>query len=197
MTQPLPPPGVIHSQPKAVSRIAPLLLAAAFALAALPPAAAQMGPPPAALPSTPYPLIPPASRSLAPDFNLTDLNGKKLTLSQYRGHVVLLDFWAVDCGGCKIEIPWYVSFDHTYRAQGLQLVGIDMYGESPSMVKPFMARAGMDYPVAIGTDTIGRQFHIEEMPVTLLLDRNGRVALSHTGVVDPAKFEQDIRELLR
>ena len=144
-----------------------------------------------------YTLIPAEARKLAPDFLLTDLEGKKLTLAQYRGRVVLLDFWAVDCGGCKIEIPWYVAFDKSYRAQGLRIVGIDMYGESPAVVKPFMAKSGMNYPVAIGNDAIGTQFHIDEMPLTLPIDRKGRVAISHTGIVDRTKFEHAIQELLR
>lgn len=144
-----------------------------------------------------YALIPVEARKPAPDFLLTDLEGKKLTLAQYRGRVVLLDFWAVDCGGCKIEIPWYVAFDKSYRAQGLQLVGIDMYGESPAVIKPFMAKSGMNYPVAIGNDAIGTQFHVDEMPLTLLIDRKGRVAISHTGIVDRTQFEKAIQELLR
>ena len=152
----------------------------------------------AALPSRPdaYALIPSASRAPAPDFALTDLDGHKLTLSQYRGHVVLLDFWAVDCGGCKIEIPWYVAFDKTYRSRGLQLIGIDMYGESPALIRPFMAHSGMTYPVAVGTDAIGARFHVEEMPLTLLIDREGRIALSHAGIVDRGQFERALQQLL-
>jgi hypothetical protein len=72
-----------------------------------------------------------------------------------------------------------------------------MYGESPAVVKPFMAKSGMNYPVAIGNDAIGTQFHIDEMPLTLLIDRKGRVAISHTGIVDRTKFEHAIQELLR
>lgn len=173
-----------------------LLLVVAFARSATLPASAQ----PQAAPnpqSATYALIPPAARIAAPDFILTDLNGKKLALSQYRGRVVLLDFWAVDCGGCKIEIPWYVAFDKTYRAQGLQLVGIDMFGESPAMVKPFMAKSGMEYPVAIGNDAIGAKFHVDNMPLTLLIDRSGRIAVSHAGIVDRNQFEKDIQDLLR
>src|ERR1700723_4679730 len=93
-------------------------------------------------------LIPASARKAAPDFTLTDVEGKPLTLSQYRGKVVLLDFWAVDCGGCKVEIPWYVAFDQKYHSQGLQLLGVDMYGESPEVIRPFMAKSGMTYPVA-------------------------------------------------
>jgi cytochrome c biogenesis protein CcmG/thiol:disulfide interchange protein DsbE len=133
----------------------------------------------------------------APDFTLTGLSGKTISLAQVRGKVVLLDFWAVDCAGCKVEIPWYVAFDQTYRDKGLALIGIDMYGESPDMVKAFMEKTHMDYPVAIGNDALGEKFHLEEMPLTLLIDRGGRIALSHAGIVDKTQFEKAIQELLR
>ena len=146
---------------------------------------------------SPYSLIPDQSRQTAPDFNLTDIDGNHLTLSQYRGKVVLLDFWAVDCGGCVIEIPWYVEFDKKYHDKGLQLIGLDMYGEAPAYIKPFMQKSQMHYPVAVGNDDIGSRFKADELPKTMLIDRQGRVAIAHTGIVDKAKFEQDIEELLQ
>lgn len=77
------------------------------------------------------PLLPPAKRSAAPSFTLSDVNGKPVSLAQYRGRVVLLDFWAIACGGCKLELPWYVDFNNKYRQQGLSLIGLDMYGDTP------------------------------------------------------------------
>ncbi len=144
-----------------------------------------------------YTLIPAGSRVRAPDFTVTDLNGGIIALSQFRGKVVLLDFWAVDCGGCRVEIPWYVAFDKSYRDKGLTLIGIDMYGESPKVVKTFMEKTHMNYRVAIGNDELGGRFHVEEMPLTLLIDRSGRVAQSHAGIVDKTQFEKDIQELLQ
>ena len=142
-------------------------------------------------------LIPVTSRTPAPDFTLADVRGRTITLSQYRGKVVLLDFWATTCGGCKVEIPWYVEFDRKYQANGLALIGIDMYGESPDVVKLFMAKQGMKYPVAIGTDALGDRFGVKEMPLTMLIDRYGRIALLHAGIVDKTQFENDIQELLQ
>jgi thiol-disulfide isomerase/thioredoxin len=157
----------------------------------------QATPSPTASKEPSYALIPTESRVSAPGFTVTDLTGGTLSLSQFRGKVVLLDFWAVECAGCKVEIPWYVEFDKTYRGKGLALIGIDMYGESPDVVKTFMEKAHMNYPVAIGNDALGDKFHVEAMPLTLLLDRSGRIALSHAGIVDKAQFERDIQELLR
>ena len=129
--------------------------------------------------------------------SVTDIAGNKIALSQYRGKVVLLDFWAVDCGGCVVEIPWYVQFDMKYRDQGLQLIGLDMYGEAPSYIKAFMQKSQMNYPVAVGNEDIQKRFQAEELPKTILIDRQGRVALSHVGIVDRDAFARDIEELLR
>ena len=144
----------------------------------------------------PYQLIAPSARRPAPDFALTDLHGHPLSLAQHRGHIILLDFWAVDCGGCKVEIPWYVQFDRTYRSQGLTLIGLDMYGETPQKILPFLQQSHIDYPIAVGNDAIGSRFGLTEMPLTLLIDRQGRIAVAHAGIVDRARFESDIQELL-
>lgn len=140
--------------------------------------------------------IPANTRKAAPDFTITDVYGKQLTLSKYKGHVVLLDFWAVNCGGCKKEIPWYVDFESRYGKSGLSLIGLDMYGESPDMVKAFMKQSKMTYPVAIGTDALGERFGLREMPLTLLIDRKGRIAVAQAGVVDRDVFDLEIQKLL-
>ena len=144
-----------------------------------------------------YSLVSVSLRQPAPALSLTDIDGKKVELSHYRGKVILLDFWAVDCGGCVIEIPWYVEFDKKYHDKGLRLVGIDMYKESPAYIRPYMQKSHMQYPVAVGNDDIRGRFQASELPKTMLIDREGRVAVSHVGLVDKTKFEHDIQELLR
>ena len=144
----------------------------------------------------PSELITAPKRIAAPDFTITDVQGKPFTLAALRGKVVLLDFWAIACGGCKLELPWYVGFDQQYRSKGLSLVGLDMYGETPEAVKSFASAHNMHYPLAIGTDEIGARYKLGEMPLTVLIDRKGRIAVSHAGVVDPKVFEADIRLLL-
>jgi len=141
-------------------------------------------------------VIPAEQRARAPDFTVLDVQGKPFTLGALRGQVVLVDFWAIACGGCKLELPWYVGFDERYRSRGLSLVGLDMYGEAPDAVKSFAAIHQMRYPVAIGTDAIGALYHLAEMPLTVLVDRKGRIAVSHAGVVDPKTFEANLKTLL-
>ena len=72
-----------------------------------------------------------------------------------------------------------------------------MYEEAPSYIKPFMQKSQMNYPVAVGDDDIRKRFQAEELPQTILIDRQGRVALSHVGIVDRDAFARDIEELLR
>ncbi len=146
---------------------------------------------------TPDTLIAPHDRKLAPDFTLTDLDGETITLSKLRGKVVLLDFWATWCGGCKVELPWYVEFDRKYREKGLAVVGISMDDGGPRLVRTFAAGKGMLYPIVIGNEAIGDRFHLESMPLTLLIDKRGRIAVAHSGIVERATFEQHLRSLLQ
>jgi beta-lactamase regulating signal transducer with metallopeptidase domain/peroxiredoxin len=151
-------------------------------------------------------LTPKGQRKQAPDFTLVDNNGKTITLSNYKGKVVLLDFWATWCGGCKVEIPWYMGFDRKYRKDGLSVIGVSMDDKGWDAVRPFLAkkmddetggRIDMQYPVVIGSDALGRRFGLTSMPMTLLIDKDGKIAVSHTGVVDKDNFESNIRQLLK
>jgi cytochrome c biogenesis protein CcmG/thiol:disulfide interchange protein DsbE len=156
--------------------------------------------------SLPDMLIPASQRKSAPGFTLLDAQGKSVSLEGYRGKVVLLDFWATWCGGCKVEIPWYIDFDRQYRDHGLAAVGASMDDDGWKSVRPFLARKkdpetggdiAMPYPVVIATPAMAKQYNITSMPVTFLIDRQGRIALSHIGVVDRRSFENEIQELLR
>jgi peroxiredoxin len=151
-------------------------------------------------------LIPKASRSIAPGFTLTDAHGERIDLSDFKGKVVLLDFWATWCGGCKREIPWYMEFDKKFRGQGLAVIGVSMDEEGWKVVRPFLARkidaetggnTAMKYPVVIGNNKLAKEYNLTSMPMTLLIDREGRIALSHTGVVNKDDFQSHILQLLK
>ena len=150
-------------------------------------------------------LVPEDQRKTAPGFSLTDADGRPLSLADYRGKVVLLDFWATWCGGCKLEIPWYMEFDEKYKGHGLAVIGVSMDEDGWKAVRPFLARerdpetggkTAMKYPVVIGNETLAKEYNMTSMPMTLLIDRKGRIALSHTGVVNRADFEGHIQQLL-
>jgi|SRR5207302_6876070 len=86
------------------------------------------------------------ARKPAPEFALTDSSGKTVKLKDYRGKVVLLDFWATWCTGCKKEIPWFAEFERVYGAQGLAVVGVSMDEGGWKVVKPFLAETARDLP---------------------------------------------------
>lgn len=135
-------------------------------------------------------------RQPAPDFTLVDSNGSSLRLSDYKGQLVLLDFWATWCHGCKTEIPWYMSFVSKYKDQGLAAIGVAMDDDGWKKVKPFVTANKMNYPVVLGNDSLAKRYGINALPVTLLIDREGRIAASHTGLVDKTVFEEQIQSLL-
>ena len=141
-------------------------------------------------------LLAAADRPPAPDFTRPDANGAAVQLSHYRGKVVLLDFWATWCHGCKTEIPWYQEFSRKYGKDGLVVIGVSMDDGGWNVVKPFLKEKQMTYPVVIGNDALGKLYGLSEMPLTLLIDRSGRIALSHAGVVDRDAFERALRDLL-
>jgi peroxiredoxin len=138
-----------------------------------------------------------ASAAAAPDFNLKDARGRAVSLSRYRGKVVVLDFWATWCHGCKTEIPWFMEFAKRFRHRGLAVIGVAMDEDGWKSVAPYVHATKMNYPVVVGDDAVARQFGAaENLPVTLLIDRQGNIVDSHTGVVDKDEWEGRIRELL-
>jgi peroxiredoxin len=152
---------------------------------------------PAPVKGIPDTLIPADQRKAAPDFTLNDTQGQSVSLSGYKGKVVLLDFWATWCGACQFEVPWYSEFSKKYVDQGLAVVGVSMDKDGLTAVKPYMEQKKMDYTVVLGNDYLVPQFGLKTIPVTWLIDREGRVAVAHVGMVDKASFEGNIQKLLQ
>jgi cytochrome c biogenesis protein CcmG/thiol:disulfide interchange protein DsbE len=138
-----------------------------------------------------------SSRKAAPDFALADSKGASIKLSAYKGKVVLLDFWATWCGGCKVEIPWYMEFQGRYRDDGLSVIGVSMDEDGWKSVKPFLAKNPMNYSVVVGDPDLAKLYGVDSMPMTLLIDRDGKIAASHVGMVDKDGFEREIQGLLK
>lgn len=132
----------------------------------------------------------------APDFTLIANNGTSVRLSDYKGKIVLLDFWATRCGGCKVEIPWYTEFQSKYKDKGLALIGVAMDDDGWTKVRPFAQAKKMNYPVVLGDEPLAKQYGVTALPVTLLIDGEGKIAASHTGLVDKNAFEKKIQSLL-
>jgi peroxiredoxin len=131
------------------------------------------------------------------DFTLIDMHGDKVHLGDYRGQVLLLDFWATWCGPCRIEIPGFIELLDKYEEQGLAILGISV--DDPVDALLFYAEEmQMDYPVLIGDgrDDVKESYGpLIGFPTTVLIDRDGNICHSHAGFAPKEQFEAEIRSL--
>lgn len=95
-----------------------------------------------------------------------------------------------------MELPWYVEFDHKYRDKGLAVIGVSMDDGGMKVVKPFLPTKNIEYRVVIGNDDLSKKYDLTAMPMTLLIDRDGKIATWHSGVVNKDSFEKNIQMLL-
>jgi thiol-disulfide isomerase/thioredoxin len=131
----------------------------------------------------------------APDFKLTALDGKPLTLAALQGKVVLLNFWATWCGPCRAEVPDLVALQERYKAR-LQIIGLNVDDEEAD-IKQYVEETGINYPVAMTSNDVRIQFGgIPALPTSFVLDTEGRVVQKHVGLWNPAVYETEIRALL-
>ena len=132
----------------------------------------------------------------APDFQLTGLDGKPLSLESARGKVVLLNFWATWCGPCRAEIPDLIALQERYAGK-LQIIGLMVDEDDAGVVKQVVARTGINYPVAMTSPEIRIKYGgIAALPTSFVLDTQGRVVQKHEGLRNPALYEAEIRALL-
>ena len=119
----------------------------------------------------------------APDFTLKDVNGTTVRLSDYKGKVVLLDFWATWCGPCKIEIPWFMEFEKQFKDRGFAVLGVSMDEGGWDEVKPYIQERGINYRILMGNDAVEQAYGgVDSLPTTFLIDRSGRIVKVHVGL---------------
>ncbi|HTM50529.1 MAG TPA: TlpA disulfide reductase family protein [Bryobacteraceae bacterium] len=136
-------------------------------------------------------------RKPAPEFELKDADGKTVRLSDYKGKVVLLDFWATWCGPCKIEIPWFIEFERKYKDKGFAVIGVSMDEEGWTAVKPFVSELAINYRILQGNDATADLYGgVNALPTTFLIDRNGKVVWKHEGLAGKDAFEDEIKKLM-
>lgn len=118
---------------------------------------------------------------------------------------MLLDFWATECGGCKVEIPWFMEMAAAWKGQPVAVVGVSMdvlyenlkdASEGWGKVKPFVREHGVNYPILMGDDAVTKSYDIQALPATYLIDRKGRIAATYVGVVNREDVEANIKALL-
>ncbi len=136
-------------------------------------------------------------RPPAPDFNLKDVHSEDVKLSEFKGKVVLLNFWATWCGPCKIEMPWFVEFQREYKDRGFSVIAVSMDEEGWDIVRPFTEDLKLNFPVVIGDDKIADGFGgVAALPTTFIIDKQGRIAATHQGLVSKGDYQDEIESLL-
>jgi len=139
-----------------------------------------------------------AQTTPAPTLVVHDLNGRSLRLSDYRGKVVLLNFWATWCPPCRAEIPELVSRQKRYRGRGLQVIGITYPPQKLSEVRRFVRRAKVNYPIGLGTKKMKLLFTSSEtLPMTIVIGKDGSIRDIIEGILLAEEFEQKIKPLLK
>jgi peroxiredoxin len=138
-----------------------------------------------------------SDRKAAPDFELKDETGKDVRFSDFKGQVAIVNFWATWCEGCQLEIPWFVEFQKKYKERGLAIVGVSMDDDGWKAVTPWLKEKKINYAIVIGNEASGKSYGLSAMPLTVLIDRNGKIASAHAGVINRQATERNIRKLLQ
>ncbi len=138
----------------------------------------------------------PADRKLAPDFVLKDASGRPVRLSELRGQVVLLNFWATWCAPCGVEIPWFVEFQKSYQDRGFGVLGVSLDEDGWDAIKPYIGQRKVNYRVVAGNDTVAQLYGAESLPMTFVIDRSGRIASAHVGLCSKNEYESVIQTVL-
>ena len=135
--------------------------------------------------------------AFAPDFTLKDANGDKLRLSDYKGKVVVLNFWATWCAPCQAEIPWFAEFERNYKDRGFAVIGVSMDDDGWKSVKPYVEAKKINYRIAVGDGELGQKYGgVDALPETFLIDREGRITARHLGIVSKSDYKKEIVQLL-
>lgn len=132
----------------------------------------------------------------APQFARTDMAQHSVNMADYKGKVVLLNFWATWCAPCQIEIPRFAEWQKSFGAKGFQVVAVSM-DDSAAPVEKFLRRRPLPFPVLMGDEQLGSQYGgVLGLPITFLIDRHGIVAAQFKGEPRLAQMETEIRRLL-
>jgi cytochrome c biogenesis protein CcmG/thiol:disulfide interchange protein DsbE len=143
----------------------------------------------------------------APQFSLEDLSGKKVSLADYKGKAVLINFWATWCGPCKLETPWLVDLRNQYAGKGFEILGVStddidrgdakMFGQEKKEISDFVQRMHMPYPVLIEGDSVSKPYGgLDAMPTSFFVDRSGKIVAATMGITSKDDIEANIEKAL-
>jgi peroxiredoxin len=142
---------------------------------------------------------PAAAAAPAPDFSLAARGTTRLSLSQYRGQVVMLNFWATWCGPCRQEMPLLDAMYKRYKAMGFTLIGVNVEPDRQA-AEEFLAKLPVTFPVAFDTDSkVSQLYNVQGMPSSVIIDRKGKARVVHRGYRpgDENEYLDQIRALIR
>ena len=131
----------------------------------------------------------------APDFSLRSIDGKKVSLSDYKGKAVLINFWATWCAPCKIEMPWLVDLRKQYAGQGFEILGVseDDADTPRTKLAKFGQEQGLNYPSLVGDDAVSRISRVEFLPTSYFVGRNGKIVAETRRV----RFKNEVKPVSR
>jgi len=138
----------------------------------------------------------PVAPTPAPAWKLKDVNGKAVSSEQFKGKVVVVDFWATWCGPCRMEIPGYVALQKKYGRDKLVIVGMSVDQQGPGVVKKFIEEHKVDYQIVMADDDVQTAFGgaegISAIPTTFIIDRDGKIRDRKVGAEETATYEQTL-----
>ena len=134
----------------------------------------------------------------APAFTLTDISGKKVSLSDFKGHPVVVNFWATWCGPCKLEMPWFQEFSAKYKGQGLEILGLSQDdGASREDVANAAKKIGVTYTILMPDEAVAKKYGgVDYLPETFYIDRTGKVAEVTAGAPSKEQMEALIQKTI-
>ena len=132
-----------------------------------------------------------------PPWTLKDLGGKTVSLSDFKGKVVVLDIWATWCPPCRAEIPHFIELQDEYKDKGVTIVGMSVDSTGPEAVAKFAQENQMNYPIVMADEATATAYGADQgIPFTIIIDKNGQVVARHLGLTDKEVFENDIKTAL-
>jgi len=128
------------------------------------------------------------------DFKLMDLDGNEMSLSDFNGKIVVLNFWATWCSPCRVEIPYFIEVYNKYKDKGVQFIGVS--NEDASTLRSFAEDYNINYPILIDNAGVIEEWGIRAIPTTFILNKDGKVIFKNIGMMTREQLENNIEDTL-